>query len=544
MAAQRELKMTLDAPLHDALAGAFADMVGYARAVATDALQDPAVAVHELRRSIRRAQAQLSLTGGFVRKRARDWITESLRLAFQGTGELRDAAILKPAVGLAAEALTGDGVVQRLEGELAARRVDPAKVRRVLESRARRLAGIDTLYAANLKSKVRLVDLEQALRETFEGVEARYRRALRSGEPRHLHVFRKDLKRMRYQLELLTERDRPRLERLAEESAAQMKGLGEVTDLIALREWLGDHGKAVLDDAKAAKKALDALIAKRSAVALGDAEAIFRVAPAGWARKRVSKADEKAAKKEAAAEAKRRKAAEKDAKAAEKAAEKARRDAAKAEKAAEKAARRARREAEEAAREAEKAAKRAARADAAARKAAGAGPGKKGAKKPATAAKTQKAKGGAGSTGGGQAKSEPQPAPRPAVAAKPAPAPAPAPSPEPAVRVVAPARPTLEAVKSPVVGGPAAPIAKVVPLPTKTKPPSEAPAKAAPATAATPKPGTAAKAEAPATAAPEKKTPAKKAPAAKAPSRRGRAAKPAGTTPKPSDPAKGGPGAK
>ena len=212
MAAQRELKMTLDAPLHDALAGAFADMVGYARAVATDALQDPAVAVHELRRSIRRAQAQLALTGGFVRKRARDWITESLRLAFQGTGELRDAAILKPAVGLAAEALTGDGVVQRLEGELAARRVDPAKVRRVLESRARRLAGIDTLYAANLKSKVRLVDLEQALRETFEGVEARYRRALRSGEPRHLHVFRKDLKRMRYQLELLTERDRPRLD--------------------------------------------------------------------------------------------------------------------------------------------------------------------------------------------------------------------------------------------------------------------------------------------------------------------------------------------
>ncbi|HTR03519.1 MAG TPA: CHAD domain-containing protein, partial [Thermoanaerobaculia bacterium] len=92
--AGRKLAMRRSATLRESVLLAFARTLRYARRVARAAGADPEEAVHEYRKSIRRARALVALLRPALGQRAAAGIGGELRRAFAETGALRDADVL------------------------------------------------------------------------------------------------------------------------------------------------------------------------------------------------------------------------------------------------------------------------------------------------------------------------------------------------------------------------------------------------------------------------------------------------------------------
>jgi len=393
MSEQKTLWLDPDAPLRDGLASAFAEIVGHALAMARLVEGEPERAVHDYRRSIRRAQAQLDLTAGQLRGRARSWVEDSLRRAFAKTSKLRDHGVLIPTLEQARGALSVPGAAERISELLLEARdqVKQGRARRVLTKRARALAGLGPIYEAGLEGSTAWPALRARLLETWEEARGRFLKTRRSGRARDAHEWRKAAKRLRYQLEVFAARGEGALEALQADAAAQAKQLGAITDLMALRAFVQRSADRLEDLGPGQLVAdLEGLIAPRIALALKSAETFYRDVPeaiqdpeatpeakarrqhdkalraerkaAARAAEEVARLARRAAAKQASREAKRRR---RDAKAAKKAAAaraKAARKAASAEAAAARDAQRPE--------GADDGAKRAARAEAKAAKAA------------------------------------------------------------------------------------------------------------------------------------------------------------------------------
>ena len=230
----------------DAVVGAMQGQLAHARQVVRAADRQPVRAVHEWRKTMRRARALVRLCRPLLEKRQAQRLGTTLREAQAAASQLRDAHVLGPLLTeLAADrhASVADRVAmasvrRRLRSrEQAARRGAPASD--LLEQQLPALENAVRRFGRLLPPALTFGDLQAGLSKSYRRALKSFRRSRKQGE-QAFHDLRKAVKVLHYQTELLAsagpqaraaEKLRKRLGRLAHQQ-------GEVTDLLLLRSAL------------------------------------------------------------------------------------------------------------------------------------------------------------------------------------------------------------------------------------------------------------------------------------------------------------------
>jgi len=263
-------------PLRVGLGSAFAGVIGYARAMAAEVQQEPVRAVHEYRKALRRARAVVRLSRPLMGEGGYRSLVHDLRVALRGTSPLRDAAVLLQTLALlpdedktrpARKALTA-----LLEAEPSVAGAPEVELRRSLQI----VVPLPARFLAFLPESLRWRELRAGLERSYRRTRRARKSAFRSREDADVHAFRKRVKELRYQLELLdaTGVGKPRRDHRA--LALLAETLGEVTDLTLLRrcarlrqeEFGGARPQALL-------AALDAAIDARLEALSGTSRKVF-----------------------------------------------------------------------------------------------------------------------------------------------------------------------------------------------------------------------------------------------------------------------------
>jgi CHAD domain-containing protein len=300
---QKQLTLTPELPLADALATAFEAMLSEARERSDAALEAPAASVHNFRRALRRAEALLDLAAPFLRKRQLAWLDVALRRARRKTRLLRDLDALHagladlapeldalaPAPLAETDATPEDGprppapseairaLIEAVRGEVAS----PELVAWRLRGNLRELAGLGAVFRAGL-GRVEAEALVESARETWRTTRKAMKEAAREGSAEALHDWRKASRVLRYQLELLGSAPA-----LAPDVAPHLEGvreltsrLGELTDLFALHGLVRASDRATLGmSPRKLARGLEGLVRARTSDIFSRADAVLALRP-------------------------------------------------------------------------------------------------------------------------------------------------------------------------------------------------------------------------------------------------------------------------
>jgi CHAD domain-containing protein len=268
-------------PLRAGLGAAFSGAIAYAQAMAEAAGRDPVHAVHEYRKAVRRARAVVRLARPIVPRRAFSALNQELRQAVAASSATRDAHVLEAAL----EHLPGrssDPARRAAREALEAIRAEQGSTQgaqRVLRHGAWTLNGLPARFFESLPRDVCWLDLESGLRGSYRRARKARAEAGRTGDFAAIHDFRKRVKELRYQLELLEAAAELALKRDHQQLARLAQRLGTVTDLIALRRLVA--GRPELDSAAGRRlvRATDGRIALLLARELPRTAALFEKRP-------------------------------------------------------------------------------------------------------------------------------------------------------------------------------------------------------------------------------------------------------------------------
>ena len=232
-----------DGPPSIALGEAFAGILAYAAAQAVRPVGEAEQAVHEFRKSVRRARAIVKLVRDSMPGATYRALNGDLRDAVAATSGLRDVDMLLGQVIALPDQPRLRGIQAGLREHLVARRatLHGSCTTDALLAGQHKLKPLLSRFTAGLSLELTTEDLEVALAKSFR----RARKALRAAETERpgtfiaLHSFRKRVKELRYQLELL----RPRVRNLEplRALANMAKGLGEIMDTVVLRDYVHAH---------------------------------------------------------------------------------------------------------------------------------------------------------------------------------------------------------------------------------------------------------------------------------------------------------------
>jgi CHAD domain-containing protein len=291
--ATKRLTLDVTLPLCAGLAEAFAKVIRYACDWSLRVEQEPEPAVHNFRKSIRRGRALLKLVAKLIPRADYDALAEELRGAMRETSAARDADVLvslvaayprKPKTQTALDAL------QILLEEQRAAVHSQARLKKAMTEGAEVLRSVPARLQAALPATTCHADLQLALRVSHRRARRARRRARKSSEEDDVHSWRKRVKELRYQLELLAPLTGERPQHVA--LAALAEGLGEVTDLIVLRDCVLAHGERLQQrhqvDAEPLLLKLEKKIARRQQELIAESEALFAPKPAMFARRVLS----------------------------------------------------------------------------------------------------------------------------------------------------------------------------------------------------------------------------------------------------------------
>jgi CHAD domain-containing protein len=234
------LELPVEGSLRDGFLAAFAGIL--AHACQQDVHASPATALHEFRKSVRRARALMVLMEGFVGVEAHGELSAILRAVHRATSELRDRQADTPAQP---EQPGHDDVAALARSLGAAMPVaappDVAAIADVMQSGCQRLADLPRLLAGAMPSRVRWDAVTDGLARSFRRARRRLRGVEQNRDDEAVHRLRKRIKELDYQVELLAahggdrvRRRRKELDRLAEE-------LGRLVDLFVLRDHAAQH---------------------------------------------------------------------------------------------------------------------------------------------------------------------------------------------------------------------------------------------------------------------------------------------------------------
>ena len=220
-------------PLREAILAAFSGVVRSARSLAAAAEQNPEKAVHEYRKSIRRARSLLALLKPSLGVTATRGITEELKRAFQDTGLLRDRDVLVATLS----GLADDPVLFVEAAEFAARLSDglerPAPAT-TLRGAAPILKPLAAALEVTLPRNYSTPDLERGLTRTYRRTRQALERAVETKADADFHEWRKRVKDLRYQVEMLASSGSRLLKRREKALGELARDLGAVTDLSVL----------------------------------------------------------------------------------------------------------------------------------------------------------------------------------------------------------------------------------------------------------------------------------------------------------------------
>lgn len=249
-----------------------------ARRCALEAREDPRTAVHEYRKSIRRARSVVALLRPALGRKATDGLVEELRHALRETSALRDDDVLAATLS----GVAGDDPALFVEAaELAARMGDHAGRRPVPEEVLKGTLPILRRLAPTLEVVLprgySTPDLEQGLARTYRRMHQTLERAVHSKDDADFHQWRKRVKELRYQLELLASIGSPQLKAREKVLGELARELGEVTDLAVMcRRVQGEHGEGrLLERARALLRERADLLLERGRVGFTQAPGTF-----------------------------------------------------------------------------------------------------------------------------------------------------------------------------------------------------------------------------------------------------------------------------
>ena len=277
-------------PLGEALGRAMRGILGYAQAQAELADRDLESAVHGYRKSVRRSRALLRLLRTLVPREEYDALAEELRGAMRETSAARDADVLVALVAgherkpKTREALDG---LEALLRERQAAVGSEGRIVRALREGSLQLAGVPARVEAHLPPDVDRRALRKALASSHRRARRGFQLARETLEDQDVHDWRKRVKELRYQLELI--------EPLTGELAAHQRlaelaeALGSVTDLIVLRDCALAHADRLPGQTTAHLiRRLEAKIQKRTRALLASAEDLFECKPKAFADQALS----------------------------------------------------------------------------------------------------------------------------------------------------------------------------------------------------------------------------------------------------------------
>jgi CHAD domain-containing protein len=283
--AGRKLAMRRSATLRESLLLAFARTIRYARAVARRAAAEPVESVHEYRKSVRRVRAVVSLLRPALGKKTARGFSRELRRAFAETGALRDADVLLASLRLVPpgndpERAEIESLLERESGG-----EDGDEARRALEKGSEILQPLPAALRVVLPETFSMEDLDRGLTRSVRRVRATLERAIETRADADFHEWRKRVKELRYQVEMLASSGSPALRRREKKLSALAEDLGETTDLILLEAALQARiARGEIPDAPALTAAIHSAVAERSRELLLRGREMFAPPPGDFAR--------------------------------------------------------------------------------------------------------------------------------------------------------------------------------------------------------------------------------------------------------------------
>ena len=278
-------------PLRVGLSSAFAGVIGYARAMVDEARRDPVRAVHEYRKALRRARAVLRLSRPLLGEGCFRELLHELRLALRGTSPLRDAAVMAQTLQGLPDLVRTRRARRAMRELLAVEARSDASAERIaleLSRSAQIVAPLPVRFLACLPQDVRWRQVREALERSLKRARRARREARRGGEDQQVHAFRKRVKELRYQLELLEAAQPGKLRRDHRDLATLAEALGEVTDLTLLRRFVRLRAQEIEAARPAALVAcLDSLVQRRLQAALAASRRLFARHPRDFAKRAV-----------------------------------------------------------------------------------------------------------------------------------------------------------------------------------------------------------------------------------------------------------------
>jgi CHAD domain-containing protein len=280
---RRRLKAPRGVPLREAMLSAFTAIIATARGTVRHVALEPEEALHDFRKSVRRARALVSLLRPALGRTAATGISGELRGAFQATGALRDADILIATLRSVASDDPSRPIVERALSQEQTR--DGARAAEALAAGNRVLRPLPDVLRVTLPQTFSMDDLARGLARSCRRVRATLAQAVEAGTSAAFHEWRKRVKELRYQIELLASTGSAALKKREKALAALAEELGKVTDLIVLQTALVERqASGAVPQAPALAEAIRTTIDARARELTQRGVAFFTEPPADFAR--------------------------------------------------------------------------------------------------------------------------------------------------------------------------------------------------------------------------------------------------------------------
>ena len=280
---RRRLRAPRGLSLREAVLSAFTAIIATARGTVRHVALSPEEALHDFRKSVRRARALVSLLRPALGRIAASGITGELRAAFQATGALRDADILIATLRSVASEDPSRPIVERALAQEQSR--DGGRAAEALAAGSRVLRPLPEVLRVTLPQSFSMDDLARGLARSCRRVRATLERAAETGASAEFHEWRKRVKELRYQVELLASSGGAALKRREKALAALAEDLGKVTDLIVLQTALVERqSSGAVPQAPALAEAIRSTIDARARELTRRGAGFFTEAPADFAR--------------------------------------------------------------------------------------------------------------------------------------------------------------------------------------------------------------------------------------------------------------------
>lgn len=290
------LELPVEGSLREGFLAAFATIL--AHACQQDVHASPATALHEFRKSVRRARALMVLMEGFVGVDAHGELSVTLRAVHRSTSELRDrqvvADVLQGAPMVATDAHAPPEPPEPDDVAVLARALgaampvtappDVAAIAGVMQSGCERLADLPQLLAGAMPSRVRWDAVADGLARSFRRARRRLRAVEQTGDDEDVHRLRKRIKELDYQVELLAAHDGDRVRRRRKELDRLAEELGRLVDLFVLRDHAAQHAEPG-DDHERLREAIASARASQLEQVLASARDVLDDSPRNYARR-------------------------------------------------------------------------------------------------------------------------------------------------------------------------------------------------------------------------------------------------------------------